>query len=72
MLMLLMQCILGGSHQTHALANACTRGGTHRRLVPGHNDPGRLGAVHAHQVVQQPAQLLCADGGPATRRRTQP
>ena len=72
MLMLPMQRILGSSNQTHALANAGAREGTHRRLVPGHNDPGRLGAVHARQVVQQPAQLLRADGRPATRHRTQP
>ena len=63
-----------GRLSSHTCACQCLHevGGTHRRLVPGHDHPGRLGAVHARQVVQQPAQLLRADGGPATQRRTQP
>ena len=62
-----------GRLSSDTCACQCLHGGaTHRRLVPGHDDPGRFGAVHARQVVQQPAQLLRADGGPATPRRTQP
>lgn len=36
---------------------------THRRRVPGDDHPGGHGAVDARQVVQEPGQLLRAQGG---------